>query len=110
MAFNSATALWVWLGNGRAIARQPLNPQPVLIADYPRTGTMHLHSLLAWDSERFAYCDTLMAGVRSCGTLRAQAMVLGPDEYEVGVKAYDSDRFVATPSWQVRRPAAGFRS
>lgn len=62
--FNSGAALWDRLANGRAIARQALNPQPVFILGHPRTGTTHLHNLLSRDSDRFAYCDTLMAGAR----------------------------------------------
>lgn len=61
-AFNSGAGLVDWLINGRAIASQPLHPQPVFILGHPRTGTTHLHNLLSQDTDRFAYCDTLMAG------------------------------------------------
>ncbi len=35
---------------------------PVFIIGHPRTGTTLLHSLFALDEERFAFCDTFMAG------------------------------------------------
>ena len=49
---------------GRRIARQPLHPEPVFILGHPRTGTTHLHNLLALDPA-FAFCSTFHAGRRS---------------------------------------------
>ena len=48
---------------GRAIARQQLHPEPLIILGHPRTGTTHLHNLLSLDP-RFAYLSTFQAGGR----------------------------------------------
>ena len=47
---------------GRKVARQPLHPEPVFILGHPRTGTTHLHNLLAM-GPRFAYANTFQVGV-----------------------------------------------
>ena len=39
---------------------------PVFVLGHPRTGTTLLHSLLAFDEERFAICDTFMVGFPHC--------------------------------------------
>lgn len=49
---------------GRVIARQALNPEPVFIIGHPRTGTTHLHNLLAKDP-RFTHCTTFTVGFPS---------------------------------------------
>ncbi|KAL4419406.1 hypothetical protein ABPG77_003380 [Micractinium sp. CCAP 211/92] len=46
---------------GRKIREQELHPEPVIILGHPRTGTTHIHNLLALDP-RFAYARTLHAG------------------------------------------------
>ena len=46
---------------GRKVAQQPLHPEPVFILGHPRTGTTHLHNLLAMDP-RFAYANTFQVG------------------------------------------------
>ena len=49
---------------GRRISRQPLHPEPVFILGHPRTGTTHLHNLLALDPA-FAFCNTFHAGEKA---------------------------------------------
>ena len=44
------------------VQRQPLHPEPVFVLGHPRTGTTHLHNLLALDPT-FAFCTTFNAGV-----------------------------------------------
>ena len=38
---------------------------PVFVLGHPRTGTTHLHNLLALDASRFVYCDTFSVGFPS---------------------------------------------
>ncbi|GLI60848.1 hypothetical protein VaNZ11_003060 [Volvox africanus] len=65
MAFvNTFLAFFDWLFFSRAIAAQPLHPEPVFILGHPRTGTTHLHNLLANDP-RFAFATTFHAGFPS---------------------------------------------
>lgn len=47
----------------RRVGLQVLHPEPVFILGQPRTGTTHLHNLLALDTERFAFATTFHAGV-----------------------------------------------
>jgi len=46
----------------RGIAQQQLHSQPCFIMGHPRTGTTHLHNLLALDPA-FSYANTFDAGV-----------------------------------------------
>ena len=50
-AFNSALGLVDSLLYGRRIAQQRLHDSPVIILGHPRTGTTHIHNLLALDSQ-----------------------------------------------------------
>ncbi|GLC59101.1 hypothetical protein PLESTB_001448300 [Pleodorina starrii] len=61
---NTLLALIEWLLFSRAVAGQPLHPEPVFILGHPRTGTTHLHNLLANDP-RFAFATTFHAGFPS---------------------------------------------
>lgn len=47
---NSALGLVDWLLYRRRIAAQQLHPEPVIVLGHPRTGTTHIHNLLAADS------------------------------------------------------------
>jgi hypothetical protein len=68
---------------GRAISRQELHPEPLIILGHPRTGTTHLHNLLSHD-QRFAYLSTFQAGacqgcaactlVQACGLTRSAGL------------------------------------
>lgn len=48
---NSALGLIDSLLYGRAIAAQRLHEQPLIILGHPRTGTTHIHNLLALDPQ-----------------------------------------------------------
>lgn len=48
---NSLLSLVDSLLYGRAVAAQQLHPQPVIILGHPRTGTTHIHNLLALDPQ-----------------------------------------------------------
>ncbi|MEW5317664.1 MAG: hypothetical protein WDW38_008946 [Sanguina aurantia] len=61
---NTLLAVPDWLLYSRRISRQALHPRPVFILGHPRTGTTHLHNLLALDP-RFAYATTFHAGFPS---------------------------------------------
>ncbi|GIL87732.1 hypothetical protein Vretifemale_15775 [Volvox reticuliferus] len=61
---NTFLSFFDWLFFSRAIAAQPLHPEPVFILGHPRTGTTHLHNLLANDP-RFAFATTFHAGFPS---------------------------------------------
>ncbi|GAB4821231.1 hypothetical protein N2152v2_008277 [Parachlorella kessleri] len=61
---NSCVAALEAVLFSRLWARQPLNEEPVFILGHPRTGTTHLHNLLALDG-RFAYATILQAGFPS---------------------------------------------
>lgn len=61
---NSAVSIFeYWLYHDK-IASQRIHPEPVFILGHPRTGTTHLHNLLAVD-KRFAYVNTFQAGFPS---------------------------------------------
>lgn len=60
-AVNSVLGLVDSLLYGRQIREQELHPEPLIILGHPRTGTTHIHNLLALDP-RFAYARTLHAG------------------------------------------------
>ena len=62
--FNSAVALLEHALFGRRIAAQRLHPAPLIILGHPRTGTTHLHNLLATDG-RWAHATTFQAGFPS---------------------------------------------
>ncbi|GFR47685.1 hypothetical protein Agub_g9433 [Astrephomene gubernaculifera] len=61
---NSFLALFDWLFFSAHVAAQPLHPEPLFILGHPRTGTTHLHNLLANDP-RFAFATTFHAGFPS---------------------------------------------
>lgn len=50
----------------RTASQHHRHADPVFVLGHPRTGTTLLHSLLALDNERFAICDTFMAGFPHC--------------------------------------------
>lgn len=50
-ALNSALGLLDSLLYGRAIVAQRLHEQPLIILGHPRTGTTHIHNLLALDPQ-----------------------------------------------------------
>jgi len=63
-AFNTLVGIvekWIYDG---AIRAQPIHPEPVFIIGHPRTGTTHIHNLLA-RSGSFAFCNTFQAGFPS---------------------------------------------
>lgn len=47
---------------GHKVRAARINPRPVFVLGHPRTGTTLLHSLLAKDTEHFAFCNTFQAG------------------------------------------------
>jgi hypothetical protein len=49
--FNSLLGLLDSLLYRRAVAAQSLNPEPVIILGHPRTGTTHIHNMLAVDEQ-----------------------------------------------------------
>ncbi|KXZ43627.1 hypothetical protein GPECTOR_85g357 [Gonium pectorale] len=61
---NSALSLLDTLLFSRAVAAQPLHPEPLFILGHPRTGTTHLHNLISRDP-RFAFANTFHAGFPS---------------------------------------------
>ena len=65
--FQSLIAIAEDLFYKKSIDAIMLSDQPavVFIIGHPRTGTTHLHNLLAQDSERFGYLSTLAAGFPS---------------------------------------------
>ncbi|KAG2483954.1 hypothetical protein HYH03_017200 [Edaphochlamys debaryana] len=58
---NTALAAVEWLLHGRSLSAQALHPEPLFVLGHPRSGTTHLHNLLAMDP-RFAFADTWAAG------------------------------------------------
>lgn len=50
-ALNSLLGLVDSLLYGRCIAAQRLHPEPLIILGHPRTGTTHIHNLLALDPQ-----------------------------------------------------------
>ena len=60
--FNSSVSLVESLLFDDKIRRTKIHPEPVFILGHPRTGTTHIHNLLALDRNRFAYCSTFQAG------------------------------------------------
>jgi hypothetical protein len=71
LAFITALSICNWAVSlveqyyyGAAIQAQELHPEPVFILGHARTGTTHLHNILAHDG-RFAYATTFQAGFPS---------------------------------------------
>lgn len=65
VAFVSLLALmnsfWAWIEErrfGRAIEATPIEHPPLFVLGHWRSGTTHLHNLLALDTEQFAYAST----------------------------------------------------
>lgn len=58
---NTLVAAIDYVRYHRAIEAQELHPEPVIILGHPRTGTTHLHNLLAQDPQ-FAFATTFQAG------------------------------------------------
>jgi hypothetical protein len=68
---NSLLGLVDWLLYGRAIAEQQLHPEPVIVLGHPRTGTTHIHNLLACDHRCWESCKpNLLIILPSQSTLR----------------------------------------
>ena len=63
--FHSLVGLFENLLYSRRVESQDVHPEPVFILGHPRTGTTHLHNLLALDGNRFGYCTTFQAGFPS---------------------------------------------
>lgn len=63
--FNSACALLDVALYGRLEAAQPLHPRPLIVVGHPRSGTTHLHNLLAAEPGRWAVVDTFHAAFPS---------------------------------------------
>ncbi|KAL6759579.1 P-loop containing nucleoside triphosphate hydrolase protein [Haematococcus lacustris] len=61
---NTLLALPDWWRFSRSVAGQALHAQPLIILGHPRTGTTHLHNLLALDPA-FAHATTFQAGFPS---------------------------------------------
>ncbi|EFJ40116.1 hypothetical protein VOLCADRAFT_108333 [Volvox carteri f. nagariensis] len=61
---NTLLSLFDWVLFSRAVSSQPLHPEPLFILGHPRSGTTHLHNLLATDP-RFAFATTFHAGFPS---------------------------------------------
>lgn len=64
--FNSFLALIETIIHEKSIQNTQPHPSPVFILGHPRTGTTLLHSLMALDEERFAFCTTFCAGFPTC--------------------------------------------
>ncbi|PSC74347.1 P-loop containing nucleoside triphosphate hydrolase [Micractinium conductrix] len=62
--FNTLLGSVDWLLYRRDMAAQALHPEPIFILGHPRTGTTHVHNLMALDP-RFACARTLHAGFPS---------------------------------------------
>eukprot|EP00192_Tetraselmis_astigmatica_P012214 CAMPEP_0117662630 /NCGR_PEP_ID=MMETSP0804-20121206/8153_1 /TAXON_ID=1074897 /ORGANISM="Tetraselmis astigmatica, Strain CCMP880" /LENGTH=398 /DNA_ID=CAMNT_0005469537 /DNA_START=147 /DNA_END=1344 /DNA_ORIENTATION=- len=62
--FNTVGAALDWLLYSSKVGEQELHPEPVFLLGHPRTGTTHLHNLLAMDP-RFAYANTFQVGYPS---------------------------------------------
>ncbi|KAG2423478.1 hypothetical protein HYH02_015320 [Chlamydomonas schloesseri] len=61
---NTLLSAFDWLLHSRAVAAQPLHPEPLFILGHPRSGTTHLHNLLSRDPA-FAFANTFHAGFPS---------------------------------------------
>jgi hypothetical protein len=55
---NSCISSYEWLRFGKAPEQCEINDAPVFVLGHPRTGTTHLHNLLALDSDQFIFPTT----------------------------------------------------
>lgn len=62
---NTGLACIEYLKYGGKIKSVKVNERPVFVLGHPRTGTTHLHNLLALDSDQFIICTTFCAGFPS---------------------------------------------
>ena len=63
---NSVLAAVEWALYARRVAATELRPDPLIVVGQPRTGTTHVHNLLALDTDAFATCSTFHVGFPSC--------------------------------------------
>jgi len=61
------TVLWAveWALYAGRLRRTKVNPRPLFLLGHPRTGTTHLHNLLALDTEQFGVPSTFHVGFPS---------------------------------------------
>ena len=62
---NSLLAVIEWVFFNKKIAETTINPRPIFILGHPRTGTTHLHTLLALDTSQFGVPSTFHVGFPS---------------------------------------------